>query len=383
MVRQNLSQSKKVRAVITFGEYAVLAVIFIIFFGDTIKTDSLLGDAGDAMYCDLICEYWFQFFSGDRGFNDLCTFYPVSDTLGYSDLQLGFGLIYSAFRFIGFDIFLAGKYSMLLVFFVGLLSFFSLLRRSFRFGFIPSAVGSLTALFSSAVLYSFSHMQMMFVVLYPIFFLLLSIFKNNLGCSTRDKICRIMAGTSIVAFIGLMFFTSFYGGYFLFITAVFLAASYLVFSRKIDRRPWKTFRSFVQKHRIESIWYVLANAFWIAPFLHIYLPVLEEFGARDIGGMLVHSPVFFEIIHDTGSSPLSAFINSLFGFEAGTGETFYGFNVLHFLIFCLAAVVALRSFIFTPPPSGEKRRQKLSECDDMGSVRYLLDGRNHSPYNQI
>lgn len=48
----------------------------------------LFSDAGDGRFNNLLCEHWFQVFSGKAYINQLPTFYPISATLGYSDAML-------------------------------------------------------------------------------------------------------------------------------------------------------------------------------------------------------------------------------------------------------------------------------------------------------
>ena len=82
--------------------YAVSAIVLLcvcewFFFRKMYGSVLLFGDTGDGRLTMLITEHWYHVFQGRASVTDLGIFYPAPNTLGYSDLLLGFGLIHSVF----------------------------------------------------------------------------------------------------------------------------------------------------------------------------------------------------------------------------------------------------------------------------------------------
>ena len=96
----------------------------IFFFRNVLFNDSLFGDFGDARLTMLITEHWYRFLQGLEKINDLGIFYPAENTLAYSDMFLGYGIIHSFFRFCGFDMFISYKITLILVHIFGVFSLF-------------------------------------------------------------------------------------------------------------------------------------------------------------------------------------------------------------------------------------------------------------------
>ena len=109
-----------VACIILFGEY--------VFFRNVIGHDFLIGDNGDGRLTMLLTEHWYNFFRGREAFTEIAYFYPDKDVLGYTDMFLGFGVIHSILRFLGLNMFVAYKYTIILVHLFGSLCMFYLLH---------------------------------------------------------------------------------------------------------------------------------------------------------------------------------------------------------------------------------------------------------------
>ena len=99
-------------------------------FQKIIGTDALFGDLGDGRLTNLVAEHWYHFFKGETAFADLGIFYPAENTLAYSDMLLGFGILHTLLRIVGCDMYIAYKYTILLVHAVGTVSAFYLLTNT-------------------------------------------------------------------------------------------------------------------------------------------------------------------------------------------------------------------------------------------------------------
>lgn len=74
----------------------VILILYEIFFlRNIIASDLMVGDRGDGRLCMLIAEHWYQFFSGNESFAQLNMFYPAENTIAYSDMLLGYGIVQS------------------------------------------------------------------------------------------------------------------------------------------------------------------------------------------------------------------------------------------------------------------------------------------------
>ncbi|MCR4783155.1 MAG: hypothetical protein K6A35_01370, partial [bacterium] len=79
-----------------------ICVIFLcelFFFRDLLTPGAMLGEAGDGRLCNLILEHWLHWFTGHEQLTTLSQFYPVTGTLGYTDIFLGQALFYVPLRF--------------------------------------------------------------------------------------------------------------------------------------------------------------------------------------------------------------------------------------------------------------------------------------------
>ena len=77
--------------------FVVVVILFCeyVFFRNMFGTGNLFGDRGDGRFTNLIAEHWYNFFRGKEAFGDLGIFFPHKNTLAYSDMLIGFGLLHS------------------------------------------------------------------------------------------------------------------------------------------------------------------------------------------------------------------------------------------------------------------------------------------------
>ena len=124
-------KDKKVREELIIDAFAMLFLLAgeLYFFRNIIGTGQLISDGSDGRLTMLIAEHWYNVFKGKASIMDMGMFYPAKNTLAYSDMLLGFGLIHSVLRVVGLDIFRAYKYTIMLVHLTGTVSSYYLLHR--------------------------------------------------------------------------------------------------------------------------------------------------------------------------------------------------------------------------------------------------------------
>ena len=81
-----------------------LSISYTLFTYKSIFQGKLLGDPFDSRLQIVLHEHWWRWFNGLVGFRDTEFFYPFNKALGYSDVFLTQGIVYSFFRFIGFTL---------------------------------------------------------------------------------------------------------------------------------------------------------------------------------------------------------------------------------------------------------------------------------------
>jgi hypothetical protein len=152
------------------------------------KFDTFPGDRGDARLVAYLMEHWYQVFRGAEFWRSPGMFYPVTGTLGYADLLLGYGVLHSVLRALGLGIFEAAEFTIILSNFLNYLVCFVLLNKVLRFNLTASIAGAVFFAFNSPKLMELGHTQ-----LQPIWFLPLATIPIVLFIQHRDKLSRLQA----------------------------------------------------------------------------------------------------------------------------------------------------------------------------------------------
>ncbi len=115
-------------------------------------------------------------------------FYPVEGTIGYADLMLGYGIVYSGLRTVGLGIFEAAEFTIILFNFLNYLVCFVLLNKVLRFNLFASIAGAAFFAFNSPKLVQLGHLQ-----LQPILFLPLAMIGIVLLVQKRETLSQKQA----------------------------------------------------------------------------------------------------------------------------------------------------------------------------------------------
>ena len=174
----NKFKSKKVIAGILIFLILIFSEYF--FFRNIIGTNNLMG-AGDTKLATLIAEQWYNFLRGQEKFGELSMFYPAKNVLGYTDMFLFFGLIHSCFRFVGIDMFIAYKYTVLFVHLLGTIFMFFLLYKKLKLKITWGLFGTIGFSFSTALAVNMGHTQLVAISMLPILLIFIIKFFENLN----------------------------------------------------------------------------------------------------------------------------------------------------------------------------------------------------------
>lgn len=311
--------------------------IEILFFRNILGNDNLIGSNGDARYIDLILEHYYQFLKGNENFTDLRCFYPVTNSISYSDMLLALAIPFCILRFFGISMFMANKIGLILIHAVGTASTIYLLNKKMKLSVFATAAGTIIFCYANSLSVKSWHNQMLTVCLVPLIFILMWTFFQNVK---KNKLKRILSGFGAITILALIFYTSFYNAYYFLIYSFFFAVVYAAVLTVKKIPLFKPIVRFVRSNIAESIAYIVYGIAIMIPFVLIYLPTLRSGGGWDWDPVLSMLPTWrdffnvssFNIIY--GSFMEGPFF-SIEGFYAGELKT--GFPLVSFAIFVTAS----------------------------------------------
>lgn len=270
----------------------------------TSNFDIFPGDRGDARLVAYLMEHWYQVLQNLASWRSPAMFYPVEGTIGYADLMLGYGIVYSGLRTLGLGIFEAAEFTIILFNFLNYLVCFVLLNRVLRLNLFASIAGAAFFAYNSPKLVQLGHLQ-----LQPMLFLPLAIIGIVLLVQKRDSLTQkqafaLLALSSLS--LGVQLLTGFYPGWFfifwsllfLILTLLFAPTRNLVF--EMVRRFWPAIAGGVVLLFVALI-----------PFVLAYLPIFRTAEARSYEETLVLIPVGWSFL-------LMGYRNYLWGSVAAT-----------------------------------------------------------------
>lgn len=191
--------------------------------------DTFPGDRGDARGFLYFCEHWFRALSGKASLLSPAVFYPAKGTLAYSDLLVGFGVPYSVFRGLGFDMFLSLEIVLFLLAFLSYCTAFWLLYKTLEFRLAPSIVGAMFFAFNSPKWFQLIHLQLQYVVLLPVIFALLITFGKQVRTLEPKRAAILLSAAALCWDLQLA--TAFYFAWFFVLWLTFFLVLSLAFTR--------------------------------------------------------------------------------------------------------------------------------------------------------
>ncbi|MGP8124151.1 MAG: hypothetical protein ACLP8B_26985 [Xanthobacteraceae bacterium] len=264
-----------------------------VFFRDFLlsRFDSIAGDSGDARLDIFVRENFYRFLRGAAEFASPPMFYPVKDTLGYSDGYLLDSLVYVPLRMLGTDPFWSFEAVCIALSLVGFISFNVLVV---RYGGARQPLAAISAVlfsFSNALFYKIGHPQLLEVNVTPIVAILVFEAARRNG----ERLSRI----AVPGFLGgcilaLLFSTGYYVAcFFTLILALTLAAN-LMISNGVRlqgylaplRAYWRT-----------GVVFLVGFAVGIIPFVRMYAPILAEHPGRPFSEYLFYAPYLSDIVN--------------------------------------------------------------------------------------
>ena len=260
-----------------------------VFFRDILFNGKLIGDDGDARFNILIFEHIWQVLRGVKEFTDLGIFYPHANTIGYSDMNVGFAIPYSLCRLLGANMWLSGKIALIAMHFFGTLTLFLFLLKKMHLSTVCALLGTIMFSFSNAYSVKLGHTQLIAISLVPV--LLWSITNFFEHIQNEDK--RFRFACFSIIWYALICYTAFYTAFFVALFGGLVCLFFVILAPKTICATGR----FIQNNFMECLAYVGLMVFVMAPFLSIYLPISQMFGNRPYDIIQLMLPTLFDFVN--------------------------------------------------------------------------------------
>ena len=286
--------------------FALLAsvALFGVFYRELLASgfDKIPGDDGDAFLILQILEHWRRsLFLGDVSWLSLSSFFPLANTLGYSDSMFLLGLPYGIVRAVGLDLVTAYQFTLLLVHVIGYVAFYHLLRSVLLLKRLPAILGAALGTLNNAFYASIGHTQLFVMGLAPVAVLLLAAFVRAIHRpvrSRRSRRSRRVAGSGLAILLPLMLYTGYYVTWFLIFFGVLALVVFLLTDRLARAGTAAMAAAYwIGDHKMEMLAYLLLALAALTPFLMTYLPILDEIGGRPFDEVRATLPSWFDFFN--------------------------------------------------------------------------------------
>ena len=296
----------------------ILTVLILetIFFRSIIfHTDNIAGDLVDSRLVSLIMEHWYKVFCGKEAIRDLSMFYPVKNTLGYSDALFLLSLPYSVFRALGISWLSAYQLTLIIIHLFGGICLAWLLRKTLKFPLWACIIGLIIGNFSNSYFVKFLHTQFVTYSLVPLLFIFLKNFYDCFNPAFQKK--RMLYGIlSIFLFAGILL-TGFYVG--LFSVFFFLTVNIVIviYFLKNNKEEFRKTPEIIKTCKIEILTYIITGIIALLPFLWIYIPIYKEMGRRNISTVLYYLPNWYDFFNVSPQNLIWPFPSEIYELQVG------------------------------------------------------------------
>lgn len=280
----------------------------IFFFRELLQSGAMIGDRGDARLNNLIMEHWYHVFCGSESIDTLSQFYPVTNTLSYTDMLLGFSIPYSILRALGLSMFKANKLVLIGVHFLGSYCLYFLLHKIYKLKDYAAFAAVTAFSFANGYAVRIGHTQMMALSFLPLILIFASM---AVKCWHNNAARRIYAMLFVTSY-ALLAYTGWYTFFFSAIFVLIILISYVVHIFTNNRLLFVKIWNNIRKKIIELCCYALWMIVLLVPFLYWYLPTSKMSGGRKWEEVVYYSPNFTDIANVGYSNRLLGdFIDSL------------------------------------------------------------------------
>lgn len=235
----------------------------------------LAGDRYDGIISTTILEHWYNVFRGKAEWDEVGYFFPYTEVIAQTDGYFLLGILYTPFRILGFDQFVAAELVNMLVKTIGFSSMYIMCRRVFSLPFYWSLLAAVLFTLSNGMTMHSSRSQMATVAFTPIMVLLIWQAGRAL---VENQTARFRTyGASAGLLFGAWCLTCFYAAWFL---CYFGLVVLLIAVMRGGRKGILLARDLILKNYFSCAFVILVALLAIAPFVYAYLPKAQETGVR-------------------------------------------------------------------------------------------------------
>ena len=327
--------------------FLLLAICEIVFFRNILLSDKLIGESEDGRLTMLITEHWLHVFKGEANVTDLGIFYPAENTLGYSDMLFGFGVIHSVLRCLSIEMHSAYKTTLILIHVFGTASCFWCLNQSLKLHPTWSLFGTIGFSFSPALSVNCRHTQLFALSLVP----LAIIFAINFFRSIENRNKRAIWISLTILQLEFILYTAWYIAFFCALFTITFFLTWVAVGTIKRTHPGKDILYFIQLLRFDLPVYLLLFILLTIPFVKIELPLMSLSTSKYDAIKNLYLPEAIDLINVTSDNLLlGEFIKKLnLGDRSLTEEVNEGFSVV------MLAVFAFQQFQVTGKIRGDRR----------------------------
>lgn len=252
---------------------AVLIIQFRVQFHNGFNV--LYGDSYDATIVATILEHWSNVLRGLSHWSEVSYFYPHTKTLGQTDGYFITGLIYTALKTMGFDVYTTSELVNVTLRAIGFATFYAMSRRIFKLSFFWSLLGACLFILSNNATVHGQRLQLATISLAPIMALLL--WEAYRAFCEKKTWQLIGFGALASIFLGAWSITCFYiTWFFIFFCTTFIIISTI--SSKLENL--KTIYNELKSQYKSVLLIAVIAALSLVPLLSVYLPKAAETGMR-------------------------------------------------------------------------------------------------------
>lgn len=276
------------------GIFLILIIVMtLFFFRDVLPQGRMIGDRGDARLNNLIAEHWYKVFCGEDRYNNLSMFYPVQNTVSFTDMSLVTAIFYSGLRAMGIGMFAAYKIVVIGVHFAGSLALYCLLNKVLGCKKYASFAGVVAFSFAMGYSNRIIHTQMTAVSYLPVILIFLILAVKHFENAKRRRIYLFLLLTSYA----LLAYTGWYTFYFSAVFAIVYAAVFLCYGWKSNPLLMSKIFDQIKKNIRELAVWALYMFVLLIPFLRIYLPTSKIYGSRPWQEISYVSPGLIDVFN--------------------------------------------------------------------------------------
>ncbi|GGY07970.1 hypothetical protein GJV26_18625 [Massilia dura] len=245
----------------------VALVVLAIFFRLQILNhfNYLSGDRYDGVIQVALLEHWFNVFTGWSNWRSPNYFYPYPNILGFNEGQFLYGAIYSIFRTLGIDGFLANELVNVAIKAIGFFGFIAAGRRILKLPLAWALLGAAIFTLSNNSFLQMSHAQLLSVAFAPVEAVLIYEAIGALLAHDARRLFRFgsIAGVFFAAWLITCLYTAWFFTLFAMVT---LAVLLLTAGRPGLARLWQA----IMANKLAIAGIAMVTGLALVPFVSVY-----------------------------------------------------------------------------------------------------------------